>query len=95
MTLSCELSKPGLTVEWRKGQELLKNNFKYQIKNRNCIMELSIKNTQLDDSGLYSCTHGDTKTTANVTITREDRLHMQPLLHNSAIFSHPNLRFQS
>ncbi|XP_020557934.1 obscurin isoform X4 [Oryzias latipes] len=67
--LSCELSKPGLAVEWRKGKELLTNDFKYQIKNRNGVMELIIKNAQLDDSGLYSCVHGDAKTTANVTIT--------------------------
>ncbi|XP_039666656.1 obscurin isoform X9 [Perca fluviatilis] len=67
--LNCELSKPGLAVEWRKGQELLKNNFKYQIKNRNSSMELTIKNTQLEDSGLYSCIYGDIKTTANITIT--------------------------
>ncbi|XP_039984506.1 obscurin [Xiphias gladius] len=69
VTLSCELSKPGLAVEWRKGEELLKNNFKYQIKNRNSIMELTIKNAQLEDSGLYCCIYGDVKTTANVTIT--------------------------
>ncbi|XP_047443167.1 obscurin isoform X3 [Mugil cephalus] len=69
VTLSCELSKPGVAAEWRKGNELLKNNFKYQIKNRNGIMELTIKNTQMEDSGLYSCTYGDAKTTANVTIT--------------------------
>ncbi|XP_054458971.1 obscurin [Anoplopoma fimbria] len=69
VTLNCELSKPGLAVEWRKGQEQLKNNFKYQIKNRNSSMELTIKNTQLEDSGLYSCFCGDVKTTANITIT--------------------------
>ncbi|XP_061594308.1 obscurin [Cololabis saira] len=67
--LSCELSKPGLVVEWRKGKELLKNDFKYQVKNRNSIMELTIKNTQVEDSGLYSCIYGDVKTTANVTVT--------------------------
>uniref|UniRef100_A0A665WND8 Ig-like domain-containing protein n=1 Tax=Echeneis naucrates TaxID=173247 RepID=A0A665WND8_ECHNA len=77
MTLSCELSKPGLSVEWRKGDELLKNNFKYQIKNRNGVMELTIKNAQLEDSGLYSCTYGDAKTTAYVTITRKGRLLMK------------------
>ncbi|KAK9519341.1 hypothetical protein VZT92_022077 [Zoarces viviparus] len=69
VTLNCELSKPGLAVEWRKGQELLKNDFKYQIKNRNSSMELTIKNVQLEDSGLYSCVCGDVKTTANITIT--------------------------
>ncbi|XP_037625810.1 obscurin isoform X8 [Sebastes umbrosus] len=69
LMLNCELSKPGLAVEWRKGQELLKNNFKYQIKNRNSSMELTIKNAQLEDSGLYSCVYGDVKTTANITIT--------------------------
>ncbi|XP_042369826.1 obscurin [Plectropomus leopardus] len=69
VTMNCELSKPGLAVEWRKGQEVLKNNFKYQIKNRNSSMELTIKNSQLEDSGLYSCVYGDVKTTANITIT--------------------------
>eukprot|EP00064_Thunnus_orientalis_P001398 superscaffoldBa00000095_g1401 len=69
VTLSCELSKPGLVVEWRKGDELLRNNFKYQIRNRNSTLELTIKNAQLEDSGLYSCIYGDVKTSANVTIT--------------------------
>ncbi|XP_070410268.1 obscurin isoform X2 [Nothobranchius furzeri] len=69
LQLSCELSKPGLAAEWRKGKELLKNDFKYQIRNRNSIMELTIKNAQLEDSGLYSCTYGDAKTTASVTVT--------------------------
>ena len=80
MTLSCELSKPGLAVEWRKEEERLKNNFKYQIKNRNSIMELTIKNSQLEDSGLYSCVYGDAKTTANVTITRKGVLHANMFL---------------
>uniref|UniRef100_A0A087Y7T0 Obscurin, cytoskeletal calmodulin and titin-interacting RhoGEF b n=1 Tax=Poecilia formosa TaxID=48698 RepID=A0A087Y7T0_POEFO len=73
VTLSCELSKPGLAVEWAKGKELLKSDFKYQIKNRNSIMELTIKNTQLEDSGLYSCMCGDVKTTAHVTITHDNQ----------------------
>lgn len=71
LTLSCELSKPGLAAEWRKGKELLKNDFKYHIKNRNSVMELTIKNAQLEDSGLYSCVYEDVKTTASVTVTRK------------------------
>lgn len=73
VTLSCELSKPGLAAQWRKGQEQLQNNFKYQIRNRNSITELTIKNTQLVDSGLYSCNYGDVKTSANITVTRKGR----------------------
>ncbi|XP_054644774.1 obscurin isoform X2 [Dunckerocampus dactyliophorus] len=69
VTLTCELSKPALAVEWRKGQELLKNDFKYQIKNRNSMLELVIKNMQLEDSGVYSCIYGDVKTVANITVT--------------------------
>ncbi|XP_053721724.1 obscurin isoform X1 [Synchiropus splendidus] len=68
VTLSCELSKPGLSVEWRKGEEVLKNNFKYQIKSRSGILELIIKNCQVEDSGAYSCVHGDIKTTAIVAV---------------------------
>ncbi|KAM4574398.1 obscurin [Fundulus diaphanus] len=69
VTLSCEVSKPSLAVEWRKGKELLKSDFKYQIKNRNSIMELTMKNAQPEDSGLYSCICEDVKTTAHVTVT--------------------------
>lgn len=70
--LSCELSKPGLEVEWRRGTELLKNNFKYQIKSRSGVMELTIKNTQLADSGLYSCSYRNVKTSANLNVTGEE-----------------------
>ncbi|KAM6963087.1 obscurin [Aplochiton taeniatus] len=69
VTLSCELSKPGLAVEWKKGEELLKMGVKYQIKKRDAVMELTIRKAVLEDAGFYSCVHGDVKTTANVNIT--------------------------
>lgn len=77
LTLSCELSKPGLSVEWSKGEEILKSNFKYQIKSRESTRELVIKNAQLNDSGQYTCTFGDIKTTAIITITRKISISMQ------------------
>ncbi|KAM4629824.1 obscurin [Polymixia lowei] len=69
LTMSCELSKPGLAVEWRKEEELLKNGLKYQIKKRDSVMELTIRNALLEDTGNYSCIYGDIRTTASVTIT--------------------------
>lgn len=86
VTLSCELSKPGLAAQWRKGQEQLQNNFKYQIRNRNSIMELTIKNTQLVDGGLYSCNYGDVKTSASITVTRKE----EPYTH--LFFNHEQIR---
>nr|XP_046157554.1 obscurin isoform X4 [Oncorhynchus gorbuscha] len=68
-TLFCELSKPGLTAEWRKGEELLKNGIKYQIKKREAAMELTIRNAVLEDTGFYSCVYAEAKTTATVNIT--------------------------
>lgn len=73
VTLSCELSKPGLAVEWRRGQEPLQSNYKYHVGARSGVLELTIKNAQLADSGLYSCSCGDVKTAADVTVTRESR----------------------
>ncbi|XP_071011211.1 obscurin [Oncorhynchus clarkii lewisi] len=69
VTLFCELSKPGLTAEWRKGEELLKNGVKYQIKKREATMELTIRNAVLEDTGFYSCVYAEAKTTATVNIT--------------------------
>ncbi|XP_052382989.1 obscurin isoform X26 [Oncorhynchus keta] len=69
VTLFCELSKPGLTAEWRKGEELLKNGIKYQIKKREAAMELTIRNAVLEDTGFYSCVYAEAKTTATVNIT--------------------------
>ena len=71
VTMSCELSKPGLTVEWKKGGEVLKNGLKYQIKKREAVAELAIKKALLEDSGLYSCVYNDLQTTASITVTRK------------------------
>ncbi|KAJ3599333.1 hypothetical protein NHX12_033296 [Muraenolepis orangiensis] len=69
VTLSCELSKPGLAAEWRKGEELLKSSLRYQIKRRDGVMELTIRTALLEDTGVYRCVYGDAVTTADVTVT--------------------------
>lgn len=67
--LRCELSKPGVTVEWRKGDEMLKNGVKYQIRKRETTLELLIWKPVPEDSGVYSCVCADQMTSAIVKIT--------------------------
>ncbi|XP_036845201.1 obscurin [Oncorhynchus mykiss] len=69
VTLFCELSKPGLPAEWRKGEELLKNGVRYQIRKREATMELTIRKAVLEDTGFYSCVYAEAKTSATVNIT--------------------------
>lgn len=67
--LRCELSKPGIPVEWRKGHEQLKNGVKYQIRKRETTLELLIWKPAPEDSGVYSCVCADQMTSATVKIT--------------------------
>lgn len=72
--LRCELSKPGIPVEWRKGEELLKNGVRFQIRRRETTLELLIWKPVPEDSGVYSCVCADQKTSAAVKITGEDEM---------------------
>lgn len=67
--LRCELSKPGIPVEWRKDHEQLKNGVKYQIRKRETTLELLIWKPVPEDSGVYSCLCADQRTTATIKIT--------------------------
>ncbi|XP_063057570.1 obscurin isoform X3 [Engraulis encrasicolus] len=69
VTLRCELSKPGISVEWRKAAELLRTGDKYQTRQRDCVVELVIRKALPEDSGVYSCVCKDQKTAAIVSIT--------------------------
>uniref|UniRef100_A0A9J7XXV3 Obscurin, cytoskeletal calmodulin and titin-interacting RhoGEF b n=1 Tax=Cyprinus carpio carpio TaxID=630221 RepID=A0A9J7XXV3_CYPCA len=66
--LSCELSKPGCQVLWKKGTESLKHGGRYQITQRDTMCELQISDLVPEDSGEYSCECGNEKTTANVVV---------------------------
>ncbi|KAK6310836.1 hypothetical protein J4Q44_G00188910 [Coregonus suidteri] len=68
VTLHCELSKPGVPVEWRKGTQVLKSGEKYQMKQKESVSELLISKVVPEDSGDYSCVCGDQKTTASLKI---------------------------
>nr|XP_040027513.1 obscurin isoform X12 [Gasterosteus aculeatus aculeatus] len=68
VTLRCELSKPGVPVEWKKGTETLKSGEMYQMKQKACVNELLINKVEPEDSGDYSCVCGDQKTSASIKI---------------------------
>ncbi|XP_070989762.1 obscurin-like isoform X3 [Oncorhynchus clarkii lewisi] len=68
VTLHCELSKPGVHVEWRKGTQVLKSGEKYQMKQKESVSELLISKVVTEDSGDYSCVCGEQKTTASLKI---------------------------
>uniref|UniRef100_A0A4W5L255 Ig-like domain-containing protein n=1 Tax=Hucho hucho TaxID=62062 RepID=A0A4W5L255_9TELE len=68
VTLHCELSKPGVPVEWTKGTQVLKSGEKYQMKQKESVSELLISKVAPEDSGDYSCVCGDQKTTASLKI---------------------------
>ncbi|XP_061695247.1 obscurin isoform X3 [Syngnathoides biaculeatus] len=68
ITLRCETSKPGLTVEWTKDRQVLKSGDKYQMKQRDCVNELHISQVVPEDSGEYSCVCGEHDTAARLTV---------------------------
>ncbi|XP_076000946.1 obscurin isoform X7 [Genypterus blacodes] len=68
VTLSCELSKAGVRVEWRKGGVILQAGKKYEMRQEGCIQELDIRNLEPEDTGYYTCDAGDQLTTSSLTV---------------------------
>lgn len=68
ITLSCEISKPGVAVEWRLAGELLEDGEKYQMKQRGSVLTLTIRDALPEDCGIYACVCRDQKTKATVKV---------------------------
>lgn len=68
VVLHCELNKAALSVEWRRGGELLKNGEKYQMRKKDLQVEMKILDLNLDDTGDYACICGERRTTARITV---------------------------
>uniref|UniRef100_A0A8C5IAU6 Ig-like domain-containing protein n=1 Tax=Gouania willdenowi TaxID=441366 RepID=A0A8C5IAU6_GOUWI len=58
VTLRCELSKAGVSVEWWRDAQLLKDGEKYQMKQEGRVVELVIRDLTLADAGEYCCSVG-------------------------------------
>uniref|UniRef100_A0A672L1T0 Ig-like domain-containing protein n=1 Tax=Sinocyclocheilus grahami TaxID=75366 RepID=A0A672L1T0_SINGR len=65
---SCELSKPGAQVDWRKGRVILKPDDKYEMKQEGTFTKLVIRNVEASDAGNYSCKTKDSESTAELTV---------------------------
>ncbi|KAM3849152.1 obscurin-like [Diretmus argenteus] len=96
VTLHCELSKPGVPVEWKKGTQVLKSGEKFQVKQKASVNELLISKAVPEDSGEYSCVCGDQKTTASLKIraqpvTFKQKLESQEVEEGDSVTLHCEL----
>ncbi|MEQ2267024.1 hypothetical protein XENORESO_000604 [Xenotaenia resolanae] len=91
VTLHCELSKPEVPVEWKKGTQVLKSGEKYQMKQKASVNELVITNVVSEDSADYSCVFGDQKTTASLRIKGRKRIYLKHYnVQNLLLLQHIN-----
>lgn len=87
VTLLCELSKPGVPVEWKKASQVLTCGEKYQMKQTGLTYELQICDLRPEDTGSYSCTAEDTTSSASVTVNGRTEIRLiHPVIYRPLHF---------
>ena len=71
VTLECELSKPGVKVEWRCGDVPIAPGPKYEIVLDGAVHRLVIRDIDSDDTAAYSAVVSDISSSANVLVEGE------------------------
>ncbi|KAG1973513.1 obscurin [Pimephales promelas] len=82
--LTCELSKPGVAVQWKKGTALLKPGNKYEMKQDGCLLQLQIYDLKIGDSGSYKCCAGNIVTTASLEVKEHPLIFSEKLQNQEA-----------
>lgn len=68
VTLHCELSKPGVPLEWRKGELGLCPCAKYEVRQAGPLASLVIHDVDPEDAGSYTCDSGVHQSTAQLDV---------------------------
>lgn len=84
--MCCELSKPGVSVQWKKGGVLLRPGDKYELKQDGCKLQLKIHDVKGLDSGNYKCCAGGLVTRASVMVKGMSSLWV--ILHANSLKSY-------
>lgn len=68
VSLHCELSKPAVPLEWKKGELGLCPCTKYDIRQAGTLATLVIHDVDPEDSGSYTCDSGACRSTAQLVV---------------------------
>lgn len=71
---SCEISKAGAPVEWRKGRQILKSGEKYEIRQEGKYNKLVVRKVEESDAGRYTCKTKDVQAGAELNVKGKTRL---------------------
>ncbi|XP_068862352.1 obscurin isoform X15 [Aphelocoma coerulescens] len=66
--LSCEVSKPDVPVEWKKGTSVIRSSHKCSVQHEGKVHTLVIRDLNRADAGEYSCHTAAGKTTARLEV---------------------------